>query len=185
MYCSQSSPDPKFVCFTRKQAFVTLECRIFSLLSLPEASMNPALIFAELGEREVQAISFYLCTRKYWQSSPDSKFFCLKRKHHFVTLECQIFNFLRLRLLWIQLNFCRIGWERGASDLNLLVFVFRIQALSTCLWGHTDSLSLSFYCNFVRLRGDRWASDLIFLWVSDFTTIPAAVNLTFPSILLM
>ena len=122
--------------------------------------MNPALIFVELGEREVQAISFYLCTRKYWQSSPDSKFFCLKRKHHFVTLECQIFNFLRLRLLWIQLNFCRIGWERGASDLNLLVFVFRIQALSTCLCEAILTLYLSAS---TAILSDRWASDLIFL----------------------
>lgn len=53
------------VCLFHKEAhFVTLECRIFSLLSW--GSYEPNFIFAEFGEREreVQAISFY------WSFSP-------------------------------------------------------------------------------------------------------------------
>lgn len=151
---------------------MTLECRIFSLQVSwgSEAPMNPTLIFAELGERQVQAISFYLCTRKYWKSSPDSKFFCLTMKHHFVTLECQIYNLLTLRLLCIQLDFCRIGWERGAR-LQAISFCwpfffrdFRIQTLSSLhlsLWGHTLSDS-QFLLQFCQTEGwQMWDEQVI------------------------
>lgn len=114
---------------------------------------------------------------------------CLFHKEaHFVTLECRIFSLLSWGSYEPNFIFAEFGErERGASDLILLVFftvTFDPDTQPVCVRPYWLSFSLSFYCNFVILRGDRWASDLIFLRVSDFTSIPAA-KFPFSSILLM